>query len=229
MPTEGHTSFERRFWELEEAVRRLRLRNTGLWPWYSLQPYLCAGWVDPYATVPYRFDLEDGVDAGWHLGFFDTGQTLLFTGVAQWDPQGWWVTPPRATGDLGGEPDISFDAVEFIRPQRNAFGTAVAADHEDAGRALPYTLPEGNGPYCLTPKLVISGGGANYLGDQGPVGGYAQLFGFNSTLGCHFTFAGSGAYLWPKPFDETGFTHNGVPENFQLDFNGQQVRYAGRV
>lgn len=226
--------FAERYVALEERVRRLAIQAPDDWEWYSLRDYMCAGWIDAYAAEPYRYDDPDGAQA---LGYFDTGHSIVFTGTAMWDPNGWWVTPPVPVGTPeGGSPDIKYDAQEILRPGYDAFQTFVGHGHEDAGRAIPYRIPNDTLMYLDFPVVHTTAAAVQMV--TGLLYGTVSvaLFslpgtvveGFGPTGGTNFALGGGVwpyAELLPAPIDSAGFTHYGIPERAVLIFQGQSFPY----
>jgi hypothetical protein len=229
--------FAERYLALEERVRRLSIQAPDDWEWYSLRHHLCAGWIDPYCDSPYRYDLED--DPTQTLGYFDTGHSIVFTGVAYWDPEGWWATPPvTLTGT--GNPDLALDVRRFIYGGYNAFAAFVGHGHADAGLALPYRTVSDNLTFFDFP-INHRGGGANQLRGSGTqvIWGSLQMETFS---GPHGGFPGTNIYcagggvtdpdMSPPPVDVNGFTHYSLPAETMIILQGQSFMYdtaIGRV
>lgn len=222
---------------LKEEVRLLRIARRSNWTWYSLREYLCAGWIDPYADQPYRNTVEDAPQV---LGYFDTGSSIIFTGVAYWDPNGWWATPPVPVGTpTGGDPDVSLDALEIMRPGYDAFQTFVGHGDEDAGRSIPYRIPDDqllflNFPVVHTSDLALAIGGSatRMMWGSIMVGLFslagADVEGFGNTGGTNFALLGGDRYMpeiAPPPVDALGFTHYSIPENTGIILHGQSFPY----
>lgn len=157
-PTEPTTDEQLR--DLQDQVRRLWTkmpRNTP-WPWYSLRPYLCGGWYDPFSTHPFRNvdGVLDPAIVGDKAGFFDTGQALIFTGNIYWDPDSWYAVDPYdpvkvANPALQGDPQIYKDSLYIIGLRDGlAKGFSDVAEDNDLGCPLPYGIVEqGSGIYRL--------------------------------------------------------------------------------
>lgn len=137
-----------RLYRLEKEVERLKRRHALGWPWYSLESYLCGGWIDPYAdNRPFWSDDFDPDDSGTNntaAGFFDTGQALIFTGTVFWDPEGWWITPPYASPlfDDASDPDFkrSHGALEFVIGNRDGLGNVISPTSVDSGQYMDYRI-----------------------------------------------------------------------------------------
>jgi hypothetical protein len=129
-----------------EQIRRIRTRRpvNADWPWYSLRPYLCGGWLDQYSLNPDRSDdfALAPEDAGDRCGFFDTGQALVFTGLLLWDPSSFWTSPPYVDSGnplLQGSPEVYRDGIDLVST-RDGFGNSSVVQDWDRGYPLPYEI-----------------------------------------------------------------------------------------
>jgi hypothetical protein len=121
-----------------------RFLSSPSWPWYSLRPYLCGGWVDPFSDNEFRRYAPTGTPVDY-AGFYDTGQALIFTGAIAWQPDDWWSpeTPWNATAAADplqqGTPPVYKDASQLINIT-DGYGNGIAdvTQNEDFGFPLPY-------------------------------------------------------------------------------------------
>lgn len=213
----------------EEKIRRLRTGDLdGGWIWFPLTEYLCGGWADPYnPSSPFRYDPAHDPMRG-SVGFYDTGDLLIFTGTIQWDPEGWWFAPPvNPSAPSGGDPNINLDAQRFIEPAVDGlsnglpFSGTVAAD-QDKGKRLPYRLRFMDASNMLYPEVVQQGGGVAFFWQFGKAQLAATDDEFGITIG---PTGGSGTLVYPRPVDDQGYKHDGIPAGFQLSLNGLILPY----
>jgi hypothetical protein len=219
---------------LQEQMRRLRTRIPPRqeWPWYSLRPYLCGGWIDAFSDNPYRqFAVADGEDPGDKAGFYDTGQILIFTGTLAWNPEGWWPTPDWEgdTGDpvLQGNPEVYKDGGAIIQSVDGLGHTplTVSAD-DDLGYPLPY-VPSEPGAYSLAWPTSDS----YHFGSAEPWTDGAHLdvtptYRESDPVGTVFVFyslVGNGGHVT----DPAGFTHHKPPAGaVAYNLAGSIMRYT---
>lgn len=228
------TSIEKGTTETRPAPRFL---SSQAWPWYSLRPYLCGGWVDAFSDSPYRYDaITAGVNPHDQAGFFDTGQALLFTGGIYWDPESWWAAPlynsaAVANPLLQGHPEVYKDASQIIGlcdGLGNGVGSTFAND--DLGYPLPYVPAErgsssmilhtGSSYHFGTAERWTDGAHLDITPTYRTSGPNGIIWSFNSIVG------GSGYGV----VDPNGFTHHGAPAGscfFNLD--GCILRYTAAL
>lgn len=225
---------------LQDQVRRLwtKMPKNVDWPWYSLRPYLCGGWLDPYSLNPDRSDDFDMTpqESGDRCGFFDTGQALIFTGLLLWNPSYNWTSPPYI--DSGnplrqGDPEVYRDATALVG-RSDGFGNTTFLQDWDAGYPLPYEI--GNFGYQLLCLPAISSD-MTFFGSSTPWlnGAVYQIAVTHRTisfpLGAELvasTLVGietNGAVI-----DPDGFTHHGPPDGDTLySLNGLILRYQSKL
>lgn len=219
-----------------EQIRRIRTRkpSNARWPWYSLRPYLCGGWLDPYSINSDRsddFDLTPD-ESGDRCGFFDTGQMLIFTGLLLWDPSSNWTSPPYV--DSGnparqGNPEVYRDATDVIGAS-DGFGNTTVIQDWDRGYPLPYEI--GDFGYALLCLPAISSDmtffGSSTAWTNGAVYQIAVTHRTISfPLGAELTASTLvGIETNGTVVDPDGFTHHGPPDVDTLySLNGLILRY----
>ena len=204
-----------------EQIRRIRTRkpaNAG-WPWYSLRPYLCGGWLDPYSSNPDRSDDFDLMpqESGDRCGFFDTGQMLVFTGLLLWDPSSLWTSPPYIDSSnplRQGSPQIYRDGVELVSV-RDGFGNTSFVNDWDRGYPLPYEM--GSFHYALM-RLPAFSTEMSFFGSltawlNGAVYHAAAVPRSTAPLGIELApTALVGIETNGAVIDPAGFTHPGAPD-----------------
>lgn len=225
---------------INRQLRDLRMKHArGLADWYSLGPFFCGGWQDPYCTGgptnpgasrPWwdsDFSPDDMLTGNTNAGYWDFGNFLLFTGTIRWAPEEWWVTPPyptvsNDTASAGHDYyKRSHDGYDLCAQGRDGLGNGglgpALQSPTDAGTYLPYHMA-GNLQLITASSLQTT----DYENPGYWTGATTTWIVLNESAGLGIyhqqTRVGGGI-----PLDPDGNSHYGVPETSWWSLAGNVI------